>query len=142
MKHATYIGLAIHPERLSMIKLKQIKKQISIEGFASTVHQNGLDQALKQLIKENKVKQGRAALALSASHVIQKRIKVPAYLNEAERAAEISLNLKHYLPGMDEPLYFDFFAIEKNEREVELQLIAARIEQVDTYIQLAKTVGL
>lgn len=154
IKPSTYVGLAVHHERLTLIQLKQVRKQIRIDVFAKTKlpigsiqdgkikHPDALGQAIKTMVETHRIKQSDAALALPASQVINKRIRVAAFLNDQERAAEISSNLSVYLPGIDERLHFDFVPLEKQKEEVELQLIAARAAQVETYIQLAKAAGL
>jgi len=153
-KQSAYVGLAVHHERLSLMKLNYIKKQIVIEGFASVSlpagslvdgkvhHPDPLRQAIQQWVEVNQAENCFAALALPVSQVINKKIRVAAYLNDQERHAEISSNLKFYLPGMEDRLYFDFFPVEKHEQEMELQLIAARAAQVETYLQVAQSAGL
>jgi len=154
MKKSVFVGLAVHHARLSMIKLKQIKKDILIEGFATADFPAGyvtdgepaqaasLSQMIKQLVRMSAAENCYAALALPASQVINKRIRVAACLNDKEREAEIGSNLKYYLPGINEPLNFDFVPIENQGNEVELQLIAARTKQVETYISAAKAAEL
>lgn len=154
IKPSTYVGLAVHHERLNLIKLKHTRKQIIIEGCetitlpAETVvdgkinYSGQLVQSIKRWVETNRAKHCLAALALPLSQVINKRIRVSACLNEEEQNVEINSNVKFYLPGMDERLYLDFVTVEKYEQEVELQLIAARAEQVETYLQLLQTAGL
>lgn len=152
-KAFSYVGLAVHHERLSLMKLKQIKKQMVIEGFTllplpqgtlvdGNVQQPALLNQLKRWIEKYEADQCAAALALPNSQVINKKIKIPAFLNEEEQRAEINANLKLYLPGMTERLYFDFIPLEKYAQERELQLIAARAEQVEIYVDLMLTAGL
>ncbi len=153
-KPSAYIGLAVHDERLSMVKLKQFKKQLVIEDVATQGIPAGtvadgkvqvplqLEKAFKELAMNRQIDHCFVALALPASQVINKRIKVAAYLTDEEQAVEITTNLKSYLPGMDERLYLDFMPIEKRDQDMELQLIAARAEQVDTYLHLIQTAGL
>ncbi len=141
-KKKASIGLALHRGRLGMIKLNQM----TIEGLAIANVPAGciVDgiQGIAEWVEVNEAKGCFAALALPASDVIHKRIRMAACLSDTEREAEIGSNLKHYLPGVNEPLYFDFIEIERQENEVELQLIAARAPQVESYVHAAKKVGL
>lgn len=154
IKPSSYVGLAVHHERLSLIKLKQIKKQMVIEGFAMLAlpagsivdgkvkHPEQLTHLIRRWVEIYKAEHCAVALALPGSQVINKKIKVAAYLSEQEQSAEISSNLKFYLPGMSERLYFDFIPIKREEQEMEVQLIAARAEQVEIYIDLIQKAGL
>jgi len=153
-KKSAFIGIAVHDDRISMAKLRQTKKKIVVEGFsiiplpAGTIIAGKVNQAplLWQTLKEwaqlNHAKRCFAALALPASQVIHKRIRVAACLNDFECEAEIAANLAQYLPGINEPLHFDFLPIKRDGQEVELQLIAARSEQVTMYCHAAYTAGI
>ncbi len=149
IRRSAYVGLAIHHERLSMIKLDR-KKQTVIEGFAAAAipleewvhHPHRLVPVVKRLAQTCKANRCFAALGLPSSQIMSKRIRVPAYLNDQERAAEIHSHLNYYFPEADEPLYFDFVQIEQHEQETELKLVAARSKQVAAYARLIRSVGL
>lgn len=97
---------------------------------------------LKQLISQAGVESASVAIALPSQSVINKQIKLPASLTEDELEAEIALNLKHYLPGIDDDLCFDFIdgGIDGELRDV--LLIATRVAQLNEYIHVIEDVGL
>ena len=154
IRPSSHVGLAVHHERLVLVRLRQTKKQIIIEKVASTAlpagtiadgkvnHLSKLADAIKKLVAANDSEGLSATLALPASQVINKRIRVAACLNNAERAVEIATHLKDYLPDINEQVYFDFIPGKKSDDEVELQFIAARAEQVEQYVHLAEAAGL
>ncbi|HSW69247.1 MAG TPA: pilus assembly protein PilM [Gammaproteobacteria bacterium] len=148
-KTPAFAGLAVRHGQLSLMKLKQIKKDIMIEGFASANVPSGslsgsetLYLVIKELMEAVDAKNCHAALALPASHVINKSIRVASCLNDKERDAEIRANMNDYLPGTDGSLYFDFVPMEQHENDIELQLIAARSLYVETYLRAGDMAGL
>ena len=147
-------GLALHQDRFCMVRLKQYKQTKMIDAFAvldapdkwliegkiSRIEEtvNVIQSLAKSLGKEPYC----VAIALPASQMIQKRIKLAAYLNDTERLTHISENLSHYLPGLNESLYFDFVRITTSDQEDECLLVAARRLQVDGYVSLLEQAGL
>jgi len=150
-KPTVFIGLAMHAERISMLKLRKIKKEIMIEGFLSFISSKTIKEQdktnlfiekIKEFVTHYQARYCDASLALPASQVMQKRIKIPNFLTDQERAFEIGSNLNYYLPGLSEPLHIDFIELDKNENDVELQLIAARSAQIESYLKLTQSAGL
>lgn len=151
-KNPAFVGIAVHHDRLSMLKLQQFRKKIYLQGFAIRELPAGslvdgkilkLDHVIR-VMKELAQKVGaikcHAATALPVSQVINKRITMPPYLNDKERNIEIDTNLQDYFPGMNEPVNFDF--IKPAQQETEWLLVAARAEQVATYTYAAQQAGI
>ncbi len=141
---SAFIGIALHDEKVSMVKLRKAKKKIIVEGFsiAPLPTETQLQQILNDWVDLYRAKHCRAAWALPASQIIYKHIHIPVGLNDLECEVEIAANLQRYLPAINEPLHFDFLPIKRNDHEVELQIIAARSLQVSRYCQVTKAVGL
>lgn len=150
-KEPTLVGLAMHQDRISMVKLKH--KNI-LEAFAiadlpqgwlvdgKINHVEEVVQLIRNLIIDFQAENCCAAIGLPVSLVISKRIKVAACLSDAERVADIKDNLPHYFPGIKEPLSFDFIPLEENHEDDEVLLVAARSGQVDAYVSVAEQAGL
>lgn len=145
-KKSAFVGIAIYPDKISLAKLRPIKKKIIVEGLSTLPlpsHQAPfLQQTLKEWVRFYQAEHCFAALALPSSEVIHQRIRIMACLDEIECEAEIAANLSHYLPEINEPVHFDFLPIKQEQQEVEMQLIAIRSEQVALYCHAAQIAGL
>ncbi len=153
-KARTWVGLALHQDRFSLVKLKPGQPKNTLEAFAIEDAPRGWLQDGKihhvaesiAVIKKlsTSILAGNIATAISfpVSQVIQKRIKIAAYLNEIELETEIKENLEHYLAGGNEPLSFDYVHLAKDEKEYELLLVAARRHLLNAYVELVRQAGL
>jgi Tfp pilus assembly PilM family ATPase len=149
-----FAGLALHQDRLSMVKVRQYKKKTRIEAFAvadipeewfaeGKIRQaDVLSRIIQELTKKLKLENCYMALSLPMPQVIQKRIQLAACLNEAEREAAILENITHYLPGLNEPLRFDYSCLAKRGEEEEFLLVAARQELINTYLAITAQANL
>jgi Tfp pilus assembly PilM family ATPase len=146
---STLAGLTLRQDRMSMIKVSHSQQKIKIEAFAVTnateewfvdgkinQKQNML-RAIRHLAKSANAEHCYVAIGLPVSQVIQKRIRLTAGLNDAEREADIIANLAHHLPGLNEALSFDYSCLAQYEREDEFLLVAARRELINTYNSIA-----
>lgn len=82
----------------------------------------------------------RNKLAYAASH--SKRIHLAGCLNDAEREAVILENITHYLPGLNEPLSFDYSSLVQDGKTEELLLVAARQELINAYLEITAQANL
>jgi type IV pilus assembly protein PilM len=142
IKKTLQVGLALHQDRISMVKLSRSRQINSLEAFAiASFKKDGNEELLhiiKKLVNEMRAENVCVAMALAASNVINKRIRLPSCLTEAEREADIASNLNHYFPGVNESLNVDFVSVDCHKEEDDLLLVAARREQVNAAVTMAE----
>lgn len=104
-----------------------------------------VSDALKKLLKKSGTKTKHAALALSHSSVITKRIVLPGSLSEQELEVQVESEASQYIPFPLDEVSLDFCVIgpnEKNPADVDVLLAATRREKVEERNNLAVLVGL
>ncbi len=143
-KKTILLGIYLHQDRLSMVKLSRSKHITTLEAFAIRDLPLGwsIDEEptriIKKLVKEMRAENAYTALGFPASQVITKRIRLAAFLSEVEREVDVFNNLGHYFPGINEPLHVDFIKLSHEAEEDDVLLVAARREQVNAYIAFAE----
>jgi Tfp pilus assembly PilM family ATPase len=148
-KQASCVGLEINADEIRLLHLSHAAGGYTILNHAilplpplaiveGKVKRFDLVQAALQTLVANTGTAGLpAAIALPANSVITKRIPLAACLSEWECEMEIQTNLPRYLPGMTEELYLDFCRLPTANASLhDILLIAARAEEVQTYITL------
>ncbi len=101
--------------------------------------------ALKRLLKKTGTKTKNAAMAISPSAVITKKMIVPAGLNAQELEAHVEAEANHYIPFALEEASLDFCVIGPaigSSGEVEVLIVASRKEKVEDRLALAEAAGL
>lgn len=149
------VGVDICDYEIRLLHLRKVSDTFQIENFtivplpSHAVVDGKLKQsdvvlaAVSQAVRETKVQGCDAALALPASSVISKRIKLSKTIQPQEREAEIHANLKHYLPGIKDTLCLDFVELGLIDAELlEILLVATRLEQLQAYFNLVQSAGL
>ncbi|EKD53956.1 MAG: type 4 fimbrial biogenesis protein PilM [uncultured bacterium] len=143
-KPAYLIGLALRRQQLTLVKVKKYKEQHSVLGFESLplpadfIVEGKIKQPekvthlIRQLIQMTGSEGFYAAISLPSAYVLHKRITLPNYLTDRECEAEIETRISHYLPGINEELYFDYVRSISSEENV--LLVAARKEQITSFV--------
>ena len=135
----SYVGLSLHCEELRLIKVSKMGVKSCVEDFAVIKLPRGFElnrmEELKPLIQESVQAMGLkncfCAMALSFSEVINKKIKLPNYLNDAEQRLEIQENIQNYFPGISGGVSFDCVRTNDNAKDASnLILVAAREERI------------
>ena len=101
--------------------------------------------AVKRLLKKSGSKAKNAALALSHSAVITKKIVLPGSLSEQELEVQVESEASQYIPFPLDEVSLDFCVIgenTKNPEDVDVLLAATRKEKVEDINSLAVMVGL
>lgn len=154
LKPKVTIGLDIQPDEIRLLQLNRTKTECSIEKFEIKELPSGaivdgqikeptqVVSAISQLVMETKTRGYPTAIALPSQHIITKHVSFPANFTESECENEISHNLNHYFPGIDVGLCFDFAIVKKDEEVQDLFLIAARLQQLNDYVNAVNTAGL
>lgn len=150
IKNSPLVGLAIYHNQLNLVKVRRVaKQQLCVEAFATIALPPGwcaegkinqmdvVVDALKKLVQLTHAKHCYAVLGLPSAYVINKSIKLPAFLTELEQEVEITNNLAHYLPGLQETLNFDYAPLTEGLAE-DFLLVAARAEFVQAWLAFAQ----
>jgi type IV pilus assembly protein PilM len=147
------VGLDINAEEIRLLQLRSVHSGFIVESFAISpipprAVQEGkiLDlaaviQVLKRLVEKTTTTGQVAAMALPVSRVISKRIKLAADLAPTEYEAMITTNFPQYFPGFQEELCFDYVTTNDSTK-TDVLLVAARVEQLHHYTQVAEQAGL
>jgi type IV pilus assembly protein PilM len=154
-KPPSLVGLDVHADEIRLLQFRQTQTTFLIENCAIHPLSPGaiIDDKIKQievvqaaiseLVQETKTYGCNVAIALPAASVISKRIKLPVGLPPKEQETEIHANLKQYLPGINEALCLDFVELDVADAERrEMLLVAARLEQLQTYFNVVQSAGL
>ena len=156
------VGLSLHQHEARLIKLKKSRKHVRIESVAieplpagvlaegKIQDANYLTATLKGLIQNTHSTHCCASLALPASCVFQKRIRLPSMLTDIEQEAEITANIQDYLPHSKDTLCFDFSKVNTSNdaynnthnTEDNILISAARAEQLERYTAIMDEAGL
>lgn len=152
------IGLDISSSAIKLVELNQdgqgawILERCASEPLEADCVVDGniekfddVSEALKRLLKKSGTRAKHAALALSHSSVITKRITLPGNLSEQELEVQVESEASQYIPFPLEEVSLDFCVIgpnEKNATDVDVLLAATRKEKVEERNNLAVLVGL
>lgn len=101
--------------------------------------------ALKRLLKKTGTKTKNAAMAISPSAVITKKMIVPAGLNDQELEAQVEVEANQYIPFALEEASLDFCVVgpaANSPGDVEVLIAASRKEKVQDRLALAEAAGL
>lgn len=108
------------------------------------VDHEAIAKATKQMFKENLVGDittNRAALSVPASKTFTRTFTLPKVglkdLNDAVR-----LEIEQYVPVALENLYYDHMVLKTEDKEMEVLSVAIPKRIVDSYMQLARVMGL
>jgi type IV pilus assembly protein PilM len=155
---APLIGLDISATAIKMVELKQSKshawvlQKCAIEpldhGWIVDGTIESFDEvlaALKRLLKKTGTKTKNAAMALSPSAVITKKMIVPAGLSDQELEAQVEAEANQYIPFALEEASLDFCVVgpvANATGDVEVLIAASRKEKVQDRLALAEAARL
>lgn len=123
--------------------MEPLPQNAVVENAITDVEQVG--RAVDRVVKRSGTKSRTAAVAVSSSHVITKRITMPASMREEELEQQIEMEADHYIPYPLEEVNLDFEVIgpaDDNANEDEVVIAACRKEIVDDYIAVVERPGL
>ena len=96
--------------------------------------------AVKRLLKKTGTKTKNAAMALSPSAVITKKLMVPAGLSDQELEGQVEAEANQYIPFALEEASLDFCVVgpsANSQGDVEVLIAASRKEKVQDRLALA-----
>lgn len=156
-KKPTLIGLDISSTSVKLLELSKKGNDYQIEAIAveplptnSVVEKNvaeeeAVGESIKRAVAKAKTKTKFAAVAVSGSSVITKKITMPASLTEDEMEGQIELEADQYIPYPLEEVNLDFQILgesETNPETVDVLLSACRSENIDSRVAAVELAGL
>lgn len=102
-------------------------------------------QAVRRLVKRSGSKARHVAMALPASSVISRKIRLPAGLSEADLELQVEAEANQYIPFPMDEVNLDFCTIGPNAMsvdEIDVMIAASRKEKVLDMLGLAEAAGL
>lgn len=141
------VGVDFGSNSIKAFKLKDTGKGVVLEKFAyksliadaivdgSVMDSISVQETLKELVAEMKIKNLNVSTAVSGHSVIVKNITVNTMPRE-ELKETILLEAEQYIPFDVDEVYIDFHIVgpdEKDESLMNVLLVAAKKDQVDEY---------
>lgn len=156
-KKPALIGLDISSTSVKLLELSKRGDKYQIESIAveplpsnSVVEKNVVEveavaNSIKIALNKSRIKTKFAAIAVSGSSVITKKITMPANLSEDEMEGQIELEADQYIPYPLEEVNLDFQILgttENNPETVDILLSACRSENIDDRVAAVELAGL
>lgn len=156
-KKPPLIGLDISSTSVKLLELSKKGNQYQIEGVSveplqsnavvekNVVEIESVGESIRKAIAKSKTKSKLAAVAVSGSSVITKKITMPASLSEDEMEGQIELEADQYIPYPLEEVNLDFQILgesENNPETVDVLLSACRSENIETRLAAVELAGL
>ncbi|MDR3478255.1 MAG: pilus assembly protein PilM [Gammaproteobacteria bacterium] len=155
LKLLSQVGLDMNAEEIRLLQFKPGRESFMVENFAIASLPLGaiVDGKIKQfdvvlavtqrLVKQTTTQGLKANLAISASCVKSKRVRLPAGLSHAAREAAIHQHLAQYFPESEGALCFDFARLHLlPPDQEEVLVVAVAVEQLNAYVMIASLSGL
>jgi type IV pilus assembly protein PilM len=148
-KSKELIGVDIGTTSIKICVLKNSKDGFTIECIDKKSYDESLlsdgyiidssfvANQLREMIEKNNIKTKEAACALSSYSVISKKVAMP-FLKEEELENSISVEVESVIPFPLKDIYYSYFVIgvaEEKQDMMDVQVVAAKKEIVDTYIK-------
>lgn len=127
---------------LQNLAMKSYEESILSDG--NIINPSFLAQELRKIITELAVKGKDAACALSSYSVIAKRVAVP-FLDEEALENTMSLEVETVIPFPLKDIYYSYYVIgadEERDSMMNVQIVAAKKDIVDVYMQTFDMAGL
>jgi len=137
------LGKSGNHYRVERYAVEPLPQNAVVENAITDVEQVG--RAVDRVVKRSGTKSRSAAVAVASSHVITKRITMPAGLREEELEQQIEMEADHYIPYPLEEVNLDFEVLgpsESDANEDEVLIAACRKEIVDDYVAVVERPGL
>ena len=102
-------------------------------------------EAVRRLVKRSGSKARHVAMALPASSVISRKIRLPAGLSEADLELQVEAEANQYIPFPMDEVNLDFCTIGPNAMsvdEIDVMIAVSRKEKVQDMLGLAEAAGL
>ena len=151
------IGMDISSWGIKVVGLSGSMEQPVLEVLASArlpsghivdgnlVKMNEVAEELRSLLRNNRIKAKKVAMALPSSAVMTKKIMVDAELSPNEMEAQVEEEARQYIPFPLEEVSLDFCTVGTNQQRPEMNdvlIAAARRDRVQNLQELLELVEL
>lgn len=148
------IGLDIGSSSIKLVQLKTSRGQVSLQNFGvqplepqaivdgSVLNHGAVVDAIRALASRIRLKGKEVAIAVSGNSVIVKRVSMPPMYGRAlEEQMEWEINQN--IPFNREEICVDYTVLQEQtpEGQMEVMLVAAKIDVVDQYISIVRDAG-
>ncbi|MFC1857096.1 type IV pilus biogenesis protein PilM [Thermodesulfobacteriota bacterium] len=155
-KKTQLVGLDIGSQTIKVAQIIDTKKGTILKSFGVTNIAPGaieegvikdpdsVAESIRQLFKENNIKELNVAISIGGYSVIVKKINV-ATMEEEQLQDTINLEAEQYIPFDISDVSLDFQILgesENNPNQMSVLLVAAKKEMIDDYVSLANLAGL
>jgi type IV pilus assembly protein PilM len=154
------IGVDIGTHSIKIVQLKKAGRFYNLQHFGimplmqesivegSITNASAIVEALRNLVRMEKIKEKDVATVISGPSVIVKKIRVPQ-MTEKELSTNIQWEAEQHIPFEISEVNIDFqilpsmeFAGEKAGNQIDVLLVAAKKSKVDDYTSLIVEAGL
>lgn len=153
------LGLDVGSSSIKIVQLKEAKGRYVVQKFGmksldpgtivdgAVMDPDKVVAAIKQLLKEHRIREKRVATSISGHSVIVKKITLPAVAEE-ELDTQVKLAAEQYIPFDINEVNLDFHVVnpseqaEEGEPQMSLLLVAAKKEKVTELTDLVRRAGL
>jgi len=148
------IGLDIQPHEIRWLRVSQTRNDLIVENFeimprASILEPDAagywstLQASLTAIVAAHAWQNLPVALAIRATDVINKSLRVKSGLSNAEINTAILKHIQHELPGMDVDICLDYALMSPpTDTEQEILFVATRGETLQRYLDTVQAAGL
>jgi len=128
---------------LEHIGIKQIPPETIVDG--ALMNSAVIIQAIRELVKELRIRRKEVAMGISGNSVIVKKITVPS-MSHFELEETVSSEIQKYIPFDRKDVFVDTFIIPGTEDEatgqMDVMLVAAKKEIINDYMSVVGESGL
>ena len=150
------LGLDIGSSSIKVCLCKSSKKGVHLRNFdmaalpseaivdGAVIGAPAVIETIQELISRNKIRTKKAAISVSGSAVIIKKITLPMMTDE-ELEEEIQWEAEQYIPFDIKDVYLDAEVLGSRETQgqmMDVLLVAAKREMIDEYLAVVREVGL
>jgi len=151
------LGIDIGTTSIKICELKKARTGFVLQNVAKKTYENDLlndgiiidntlvANELKSLIAANNFKGRDVACALSSYTVIIKRVTIPFIPDEVALENTITMEVENVIPFPLRDIYFSYFVMGVDEEKpdmMKVQIVAAKKEIVDGFVQTLTMAGL
>ncbi len=150
-------GLDIGHSSLKVMQLENSGKNLSVVGYGSSYRydvnsiQNGvivdykaLGGAMHDLFEKRlhgQISARKVACTIPTSHSYSRPLKLPA-MEEQDLAEAVHLEAEQYIPVAPENLYLDYDIVRRDEKNIELLVVATPRNIIESYMKFLESMGL
>jgi type IV pilus assembly protein PilM len=149
------VGVDIGASSIKVVQLKEARKKLQVIkwGFAPLPPQTIIDghvmnagavtEALTRVFSDTKIQQRDVAIGVYGQSVIVRKITVPM-MTAAELDEQIHWEAEQHIPFDIKDVHVDYQVLRRrtDASQMDLLLVAAKRDQIDEYLQLARNAKL